>query len=797
MCAGIVAGVLEGVNGTVFAYGQTSSGKTHTMLGSDEEPGVVPLATRQLFEHITGAGAGREYLLRVSYLEIYNERVRDLLSCDERALAVREDPKRGGCYVAELTEEVVTGPEQVAARLAEGEKRRAVARTAMNDHSSRSHTIVRVVVESRDSQTGTVRMGTLNLVDLAGSERLAHSKAEGERAKEGAAINRSLLTLGTVIRKLSSATPSSHVPYRDAVLTRLLQVWLCWGKCVCWCRNLTHVPKGSLGGNCRAAVVCTISPALQWVEESLSTLKFASHAKMVTNRVEINEVHDEDAALLQRYRTTIAELTREVERLRADAPAEGLAVQLAQREDEVQRLRALIVTARSATHPDTRHVARRETWCAGLDGTWSFVGGSAGAAAAAAAAVGKDEEEADAHDNEHVQALEADNRALDARVRQLELAAEATEAARAHAAAQASALHEALAAADEQLSGLRREHTLAQAQLAQAAAARREWDCERQQHAAERERARALEARAARADELELEVSALQWERTKAEEEAAQLRQVAAARGNIEALSDKARTRVETLEREISELEEEVEREAAQSERQRKELERVRAELAVARDVSQRDAATLREALAASEARAEASARELAGALKAVESLRSVMRAKEEKMALEVETAHKRALDAARVEKSKADADHKRALADKAKALELARAESAKAQAAADEARAALARLQAEAVEMNAAHEAALLHKDKKLVQLKELAMEKAKEKIRERDAVIARLKKERARIDAERDQEAEETAQRHQAELELIRGQLAEARGELKVAPSKKGNLRSLQNVQ
>ncbi len=183
MCEDIVRGALDGINGTVFAYGQTSSGKTHTMRGTAAEPGVVGLATQQVFAAIKAASAAdREYLLRVSYMEIYNERVRDLLSCSDAALALFEDAKRGGCYVAELHEEVVTSEDQVEALLEEGEQRRHVARTAMNDDSSRSHTIVRIVVECSHS-AGVVRVGTLNLVDLAGSERL---KVRAGRGSVGA-----------------------------------------------------------------------------------------------------------------------------------------------------------------------------------------------------------------------------------------------------------------------------------------------------------------------------------------------------------------------------------------------------------------------------------------------------------------------------------------------------------------------------------------------------------------------------------------------------------------------------------
>jgi hypothetical protein len=210
-------------------------------------------------------------------------------------------------------------------------------------------------------KTHKVRVGAINLIDLAGSERLKSTQAEGQRAKEGVQINKSLLTLGLVIRKLSTANGNTeHVPYRDSLLTRILQP--------------------ALGGNSRTAIICNISPAVLNVEESLSTLKFASQAKMVTNVVSVNEIVDEQA-LLQRYKSQIAEMAEELQKLRSASDQRDLQQKLAEQEDELNRLRAMIVTAKSMREARAVELRHRETWCAGLNGAstlaQSSVGGSA------------------------------------------------------------------------------------------------------------------------------------------------------------------------------------------------------------------------------------------------------------------------------------------------------------------------------------------------------------------------------------------------------------------------------------
>ncbi|KAH0466106.1 hypothetical protein IEQ34_006209 [Dendrobium chrysotoxum] len=289
----IVASVVRGFNGTVFAYGQTSSGKTYTMRGSVKEPGIIPLSVLELFCSIEKE-MDREFLVRMSYMEIYNEEINDLLAPEHRKLQIHESLERG-IYVAGLKEEIVTSPEQVL-ELVEFAHRH-IGETNMNLYSSRSHTIFRMIVESRErSEEGdsincfdAVRVSTLNLVDLAGSERVVKTGAEGLRLKEGSHINKSLLTLGTVIKKLSDGVESQggHVPYRDSKLTRILQA--------------------ALGGNANTAIICNITLSQIHADETKSSLLFASRALQVKNCACVNEILT-DAALLKRQKKEIEEL---------------------------------------------------------------------------------------------------------------------------------------------------------------------------------------------------------------------------------------------------------------------------------------------------------------------------------------------------------------------------------------------------------------------------------------------------------------------------------------------------------
>ncbi|XP_018492806.2 kinesin-like protein KIN-7O isoform X2 [Raphanus sativus] len=301
----IVSAAVRGFNGTVFAYGQTNSGKTHTMRGSPTEQGVIPLAVHDIFETIY-QDASREFLLRMSYLEIYNEDINDLLAPEHRKLQIHENLEKG-IFVAGLREEIVASPQQVLEMMEFGESHRHIAETNMNVHSSRSHTIFRMIIESRqktqDEGVGNacdaVRVSVLNLVDLAGSERASKTGAEGVRLKEGSHINKSLMTLGTVIKKLSEGVEhqGGHVPYRDSKLTRILQP--------------------ALGGNANTAIICNITLAPIHADETKSTLQFASRALRVTNCAHVNEILT-DAALLKRQKKEIEELRSKLKASHSD-----------------------------------------------------------------------------------------------------------------------------------------------------------------------------------------------------------------------------------------------------------------------------------------------------------------------------------------------------------------------------------------------------------------------------------------------------------------------------------------------
>ncbi|CAA6656394.1 unnamed protein product [Spirodela intermedia] len=268
----VVKAAMEGINGTVFAYGVTSSGKTHTMHGDQASPGMIPLAIKDVFSMIQDT-PGREFLLRVSYLEIYNEVINDLLDPTGQNLRVREDAQ--GTYVEGIKEEVVLSPGHALSFVAAGEEHRHVGSNNFNLLSSRSHTIFTLMIES--SAHGDEYDGVIY-------SQLFKTETTGLRRKEGSYINKSLLTLGTVIGKLSEGK-ASHIPYRDSKLTRLLQ--------------------SSLSGRGHVSLICTVTPASSNIEETHNTLKFASRAK----RVEIY-------ASRNKYQREISRLKEELDQLK-------------------------------------------------------------------------------------------------------------------------------------------------------------------------------------------------------------------------------------------------------------------------------------------------------------------------------------------------------------------------------------------------------------------------------------------------------------------------------------------------
>eukprot|EP00747_Dinoflagellata_sp_TGD_P051244 gnl/TRDRNA2_/TRDRNA2_147228_c0_seq2.p1 gnl/TRDRNA2_/TRDRNA2_147228_c0~~gnl/TRDRNA2_/TRDRNA2_147228_c0_seq2.p1 ORF type:complete len:324 (+),score=46.54 gnl/TRDRNA2_/TRDRNA2_147228_c0_seq2:183-1154(+) len=205
----VINSFCAGYNGTIFAYGQTASGKTYTMHGDGRTTGIVPLAVNQIFTNIC-SNPEVQYIMKVSHCEIYNEQIFDLLGDGTADIRVLED-QRGGFEIRNLTERrVTTGPEDILSCIAAGDRRRHVGETKMNERSSRSHTILQICLESRHQRDSTVRKSQLNLVDLAGSEGLRHTGATGDRRREGQNINRSLFALSQVIHDLSGNGPPAH-----------------------------------------------------------------------------------------------------------------------------------------------------------------------------------------------------------------------------------------------------------------------------------------------------------------------------------------------------------------------------------------------------------------------------------------------------------------------------------------------------------------------------------------------------------------------------------------------------------
>ena len=262
--------VLAGYNGTVFAYGQTGSGKTYTMMGADigdpEAKGIIPRIVEQIFDSIMRSDGSIEFTVKVSYMEIYMERIRDLLDPSNDNLPVHEDKQRG-VYVKGLREFYVANVNEVYQILERGGESRAVAATNMNQESSRSHSIF-VIEITQKNESGSARSGRLFLVDLAGSEKVGKTGASGQTLEEAKKINKSLSALGMVINALSDGK-SSHIPYRDSKLTRILQE--------------------SLGGNSRTTLIINCSPSSYNDAETMSTLRFGERAKTIKQKAKINE----------------------------------------------------------------------------------------------------------------------------------------------------------------------------------------------------------------------------------------------------------------------------------------------------------------------------------------------------------------------------------------------------------------------------------------------------------------------------------------------------------------------------
>ncbi|XP_057497269.1 kinesin-like protein KIN-5C [Actinidia eriantha] len=310
----IVNEVLEGFNCTIFAYGQTGTGKTYTMEGECKrsksgpngelppEAGVIPRAVKQIFDTLESQNA--EYSVKVTFLELYNEEITDLLAPEEISKVALEDRQKkqlplmedgkGGVLVRGLEEEIVTSANEIFTLLERGSSKRRTAETLLNKQSSRSHSLFSITIHIKEATPEgeeLIKCGKLNLVDLAGSENISRSGAREGRAREAGEINKSLLTLGRVISALVEHL--GHVPYRDSKLTRLL--------------------RDSLGGRTKTCIIATVSPAVHCLEETLSTLDYAHRAKNIKNKPEVNQKMMKS--------TLIKDLYGEIERLKAEVYA--------------------------------------------------------------------------------------------------------------------------------------------------------------------------------------------------------------------------------------------------------------------------------------------------------------------------------------------------------------------------------------------------------------------------------------------------------------------------------------------
>ena len=282
----IIDSVLEGYNGTIFCYGQTGTGKTHTMEGVvDDEAlrGIMPNSFHYIFDKVAAAHANIKFLVRASFLEIYLDDVYDLLNTDKRRRMEVKESKDKGVFVKDLSEYAVNSVADMVKLLKVGSKQRAVGATKMNAGSSRSHSILSITIETSETiqappgsltESGEAmedkvvyKVGKLHLVDLAGSERQKKTEAEGSRLDEAKSINWSLTVLGNVIKALIDKA-AKHVPYRDSKLTRLLQ--------------------DSLGGNTKTVMIANVGPAASNWEETMATLRYADRAKQIQNKPNVN-----------------------------------------------------------------------------------------------------------------------------------------------------------------------------------------------------------------------------------------------------------------------------------------------------------------------------------------------------------------------------------------------------------------------------------------------------------------------------------------------------------------------------
>ena len=299
----LINGVVNGYNATVFAYGATGAGKTYTMLGNDENPGIMPFTLKELFNEIK-LYPQREFKIKLWYLEIYNENIRDLLVNNSENLELREDPTKG-LIVNGITEKETNSTEDILSLLKKGNKNRTTEETDANETSSRSHAILQILVSYKEKENNIVnenltvnninnndiKFGKLSLIDLAGSERASMTGSKGMRLIEGGNINKSLLVLGNCINALCESNIKGnkpHIPYRDSKLTRLL--------------------KDSLGGNSRTVMIANVSPFIYNFDDTYNTLKYAERAKHIKTQVSRNILNYNSQYLRNNYLNVIRKL---------------------------------------------------------------------------------------------------------------------------------------------------------------------------------------------------------------------------------------------------------------------------------------------------------------------------------------------------------------------------------------------------------------------------------------------------------------------------------------------------------
>jgi kinesin family protein 11 len=351
----IVDEVLQGFNCTIFAYGQTGTGKTHTMTGDINDAssiaqgaGVIPRAVGQIFNYLESIGGATEYTVKCCFLELYNEEITDLLATgnpSDPKVRILED--RSGVVMQGLEEPHVKTAGDIFTLLGTGNARRRTAETLLNKQSSRSHSVFIVTVSVREvlaEGEEVIRVGKLYLVDLAGSENVSRSGAVDQRAKEAGNINKSLLTLGRVITALVEG--QGHVPYRDSKLTRLL--------------------RDSLGGKTKTCIIATIAPTVQCQEETLSTLDYAHRAKNIKNKPEVNQKISKT--------THLKEFAVEIARLKAELVAtrnkNGVFLPPEQYEEECEERRLLAARVEELEEETSTANARHEEEKAALIAEW-------------------------------------------------------------------------------------------------------------------------------------------------------------------------------------------------------------------------------------------------------------------------------------------------------------------------------------------------------------------------------------------------------------------------------------------